>query len=50
MTKIIRSVRAFSREKDIFCIEGSWDNDHRDKKSVEKALELLECIEQMLQL
>jgi hypothetical protein len=47
MTKLIRSVRSFSREKDIFCIEGSWDNDHRDKKSVEKALELLECIEQI---
>lgn len=41
----IRTVKSFTREKGIFCIEGSWEKDHRDKKSVIKVLEFLECIE-----
>ena len=45
MTKQIRAYKSFTKEKGILCIEGSWENDHRDKKSVEKALEFLECIE-----
>jgi hypothetical protein len=40
-----RNFRAFTKNKGIFCIEGSWENDHRDKKSVIKALEFLESIE-----
>lgn len=40
-----RKINSFYKQKGIFCIEGSWENDHRDKKSVVKALEFLECIE-----
>jgi hypothetical protein len=47
MAKSIRNIRAFTKEKHIFCIEGSWENDHRDTKSVTKALEFLKCIEKV---
>lgn len=47
MSKAIRKVKSFSREKHIFCIEGSWEKDHRDTKSVLKALEFLKCIEKV---
>jgi hypothetical protein len=47
MSKTIRSIRSFTREKNIFCIEGSWDSDHRNKTSVERALDFFECIEQV---
>jgi hypothetical protein len=40
-----RKYRTFKKEKGVFCIEGSWTNDHRDKTSVLKALEFLEVIE-----
>lgn len=45
MAKTIRNVHSFQREKNIFCIEGSWVNDHRSKTSVKLALDFLECIE-----
>lgn len=47
MNKTIRNVKSFTKEKHIFCIEGRWENDHRDKKSVIKALEFLNCIEKV---
>lgn len=47
MNKSIRNYKSFAREKHIFCIEGSWENDHRDTKSVIKALEFLKCIEKV---
>ena len=47
MNKSIRNVKSFTREKHIFCIEGSWENDHRDTKSVKQALEFLKCIEKV---
>ena len=40
-----RNDKAFTKEKGVFCIEGSWVNDHRDSTSVSKALEFLKIIE-----
>ncbi len=42
MAKTIRIFKSFTKEKGVFCIEGSWEKDHRDKKSVNKALEFLD--------
>ncbi|MBK7589290.1 MAG: hypothetical protein IPI22_13640 [Bacteroidetes bacterium] len=47
MNKTIRKVKSPQRRSNIFCIEGSWENDHRDTKSVIKALEFLKCIEKV---
>jgi len=47
MTTEIRTDLSFTKKKNIFCIEGSWENDHRSQLSVSKALEFLECVEQV---
>ena len=47
MSNAIRSVRAFKRQKDIFCVEGAWEPDYRDKKSVENVLEFVEIVEKV---
>ena len=44
MSNGIRTDKSFAKEKNIFCIEGSWENDHRTLLSVTKALEFLSCV------
>ncbi len=44
---MIRKDKAFTKKKGIFCIEGSWVNDHRDSTSVVKALEFIKVIEKV---
>lgn len=45
MSNYIRTHRTENYKKGIFCIEGLWTPDHRDKSSVKKALDFLELIE-----